>query len=505
MSLINQTTQKFQLKEFYAKVLNIYYNLETENKAKFLSIVCEKSGHSNLASFHNDKSFDLLEKVRRYQTAIDFAIGVEKPTLSANALLQAKHDSEQNVEDKAVLDDLINQVAAIWNVLIQDEKQQDVYKQHIESITKNTKHSGIGLNNYKSFMLDPTISLGNKIARLSGVISNYKSNTHLIAQVEEKNAALKKLSDDVVLLQKDCKLAEIKHFEQTNDLIKQLQTEKNNINKVKELVIRHISDSQELANIVFDKTKEKFHKQFIEILTVLSTRNIFGWTEFLYIYGAAGAGKTFMSHQLARALNVTAYIYPGATDVTTSKVMGFNNFATGSFIEGWAYKPFKEGGLFVVDEGDLMDAAVLASGNSMDNTEYRFGNGELVKRHKDFYFIVWANTDGTGSKHGYQRNKLDAATLDRFTLIELKYDEELERELYVTASAWVQYVQRVREYAEKKMNNSFLVTPRAIRKGEALLRAGVNPERVAEIALWRQLPKNNRETIMAEIGKFTNQ
>ena len=33
----------------------------------------------------------------------------------------------------------------------------------------------------------------------------------------------------------------------------------------------------------------------------------------------------------------------------------------------------------------------------------------------------------------------------------------------------------------------------------------ISPERVAEIVLWRQLPKNNRETIMAEIGKFTNQ
>ena len=58
-------------------------------------------------------------------------------------------------------------------------------------------------------------------------------------------------------------------------------------------------------------------------------------------------------------------------------------------------------------------------------------NEPSVKRHADCFIIGAGNTDGNGngSRIYSGRNKLDGATLDRFTAIKFEYDSKLEKKL----------------------------------------------------------------------------
>ncbi len=243
------------------------------------------------------------------------------------------------------------------------------------------------------------------------------------------------------------------------------------------------------------------HRQLGTIVKALAARNAIGWSEFLYLVGAPGAGKTHLLRQIAEALGVKHYPFPCGPTTTEGKMLGYNNIANGQFTPGWLYKPYKDGGLVGLDEIDLADASVLGGCNSIENDEFTFGNGETVKRHPDFYLIAFANTIGTGATGGFVRNKLDAATLNRFTHIRLEYDEDLERRIFGNPK-WTDYVIKVRKYVEKNCNQSIYITPRASRKGAALLAQGFTPEQVCEMTLFGLCSKEIKESIINNVGTF---
>lgn len=249
------------------------------------------------------------------------------------------------------------------------------------------------------------------------------------------------------------------------------------------------------------EVKGAYHRQLPDIIQTLTSVNAIGWSEFVYIHGAPGAGKTHMLRQIAQALNVPHYPFPCGPTTTEGKLLGFNNIANGTFVPGWLYKPYKEGGLVGLDEVDLADASVLAGANSIENDEFTFGNGETVKRHKNFHLIAFANTIGTGATGGFIRNKLDAATLNRFTHIKLEYDPELEAKIFGNPK-WAAYVVKVREYVAKNCNNSLYITPRATRKGAAYLANGIPPEKVADRVLFGLCSEEVKQSILKNVGPF---
>ena len=75
----------------------------------------------------------------------------------------------------------------------------------------------------------------------------------------------------------------------------------------------------------------------------------------------------------------------------------------------------------------LVANGAIANGHM--HIAHRRGN-PVVARGDGFKIIATANTFGTGANPMYSgRNALDAATLDRFIVIEIDYDTELEREI----------------------------------------------------------------------------
>lgn len=368
-----------------------------------------------------------------------------------------------------------------------------VVEQNIkEQILQGTSHSSL-----LSYQQDYSIDYATKLSKYSywlGVINANEVGvskgieTKIPQTHDEIVAATLKLQESLL----HNKAVEESFNKQLAEFNKQIKHK-----RVETLIIKHPNE----VIVELDQAKELFHKQLPLMCKLLTCRNAIGWTEFLYIWGAPGAGKTHMARQLARLLNVKSYTYPCGPTITEGKVLGYNNVVSGTFIKGWLYEAYKNGGLVALDEIDLCDASVLGATNSIENDRYCFGNDEFVDRHRDFYLIAFANTMGTGSTKGFTRNVLDAATRDRFTQIKLEYDEQLETELFGNAN-WASYVISVRKYVTEHMGSSMYITPRATRKGAAYLKGGIDPDTVCDIVIFKTCSADQKETIIKNVGRF---
>lgn len=214
----------------------------------------------------------------------------------------------------------------------------------------------------------------------------------------------------------------------------------------------------------------------------------------LMLVGAAGSGKTTTCHKVADAMGLQFYAQSVGAQTTTSNLIGYMD-AMGKYVEAMLYTAYKNGGVYLLDEVDAGNANVLTSINAlMANGSYRFPNGERVERHPDFIMIAAGNTFGRGANRSYVgRNQLDAATLDRFCVIEHDYDETLERAL-CNNDEWVLNVQRYRHAAEA-LGERVIISPRASMKGATLLAAGMKWKRVEETVIWKGMDATIKEKI----------
>jgi hypothetical protein len=106
--------------------------------------------------------------------------------------------------------------------------------------------------------------------------------------------------------------------------------------------------------------------------------------------------------------------------------MGFMS-VTGVYVTSLFRDCVENGGLFLLDELDAADPNVILSLNTIENGYVTFPTG-IVKVHPEFRLMATSNPQ---DKHEMYtgRAKLDKATLDRFDIIELDRDEELEKSL----------------------------------------------------------------------------
>ena len=252
------------------------------------------------------------------------------------------------------------------------------------------------------------------------------------------------------------------------------------------------------------------HWQFEQILTWL-TANVPVW-----LWGKAGGGKTHLGRQLAAALDVPAYIVSIDPTITVGKLVGYRNLATGEYVPGLLTAAYRDGGLLMLDEIDTGDPGIIACLNSLlANGHYLFPCGNTIARHPKFRVIAGANTKGVGATAGYvARQRLDAATLNRFAVIELKYDERLEETLAVGSSEvpvgswqrampeegicrqWVYWVRKVRT----QVGESVLISPRASYLGVAAIRAGVPVAEVAAALVFALTTSDTQRAITSTCG-----
>lgn len=172
---------------------------------------------------------------------------------------------------------------------------------------------------------------------------------------------------------------------------------------------------------------DQAHKALPELVAWL------GADEHVYMHGPAGSGKTTLATQAAEALGRPFY----KTGAVLSKyelvgfVDGAGAYHKTAFREAW-----EEGAVFLFDEMDSSAAeAIVAINDALSNGTYTFPDkAKAVPMGKGFRAIGAGNTTGTGATRQYVgRNPLDAASRDRFKVMEIGYDEDLERRLGLNA------------------------------------------------------------------------
>lgn len=174
------------------------------------------------------------------------------------------------------------------------------------------------------------------------------------------------------------------------------------------------------ADIEYEKTG-LYHKEFKKVLKLVNLNLP------VMLTGGAGSGKNYMLEQVADALNFNFYYT--STITQEYKLTGFID-GGGIFHETEFYKAFTNGGVFMLDEIDasIPECLVILNG-AIANGYFDFPNGREFA-HEDFRVVCAGNTVGLGADIVYTgRNVLDGATLDRFVLVEVDYDERIEERL----------------------------------------------------------------------------
>lgn len=247
--------------------------------------------------------------------------------------------------------------------------------------------------------------------------------------------------------------------------------------------------------------KRDHHNEFNTLLAVAEARVP------VMCVGPAGSGKTTAARQVAKKLDLSFVAKPCNPQMSEWDIYGFTGADGVTFKPGIVYHAFRDGGVVLLDEIDASNPAVLVAINIIASArvgeEVTFPNGENVKRHPDFILIAGANTYGDGASDDYVgREQLDAATLDRFAVIDWGYDEPLE---FMAAGddavEWVKFVQRVRKAAEQAKVD-MLVTPRASINGAVLLRKGMKRQVVEALTVWKGMSPDALNAVKKQLEKL---
>lgn len=147
------------------------------------------------------------------------------------------------------------------------------------------------------------------------------------------------------------------------------------------------------------------------------------------LIGGAGSGKTTLGEQVCENLEMKFHSISMTRQTTLSHLLGFIS-VNGTYIPSTLRKCFEGGGFMLIDEIDAADPNVLLCLNTIENGYISFPD-KLVKCHSDFRLVATANPADEHSIYT-GRTKLDAATLDRYDIIDVERDDLLEKTLVDT-------------------------------------------------------------------------
>lgn len=208
----------------------------------------------------------------------------------------------------------------------------------------------------------------------------------------------------------------------------------------------------------------------------------------LALVGPAGSGKTSIVKNASEALGLNFYSKSVSAQTGVHEFFGYQD-ANGKYVRTLFREAYEKGGVFLLDEFDAGNPNVLAALNQATaNHECAFPD-KMVKRHKEFIIVMAGNTYGKGANAEYVgRNKIDAATLDRFFFLEIGYDEVMEK-IVAFNKEWCEKVQKFRKNAELKKVKC-IISPRATFQGEMLLQAGLPEIDVVRGVIYKNLSED---------------
>lgn len=163
-----------------------------------------------------------------------------------------------------------------------------------------------------------------------------------------------------------------------------------------------------------------------------SMRDVVVWfmspSEPLYVFGPTGSGKTSLIKQLASRLQYPVFAVNAHGRLEFQDLVGHLTVENGSmrFQYGPLAMAMRFGGIFLLDEFDLLDPSTAAGLNSILDGEplcIPENGGEIIVPHEMFRFCATANTNGASDETGLYQGAMrqNIALMDRFWLCEVGY------------------------------------------------------------------------------------
>lgn len=233
------------------------------------------------------------------------------------------------------------------------------------------------------------------------------------------------------------------------------------------------------------------HEKFEQIVKFVANN------EPVFLTGPAGSGKNVLCQQVAKALGLNFYFSNAVTQ--EYKITGFTD-AMGIFHESQFYKAFKNGGLFMLDEMDASIPEVLVILNAAIANRYFDFPAPIgyVEAHPDFRVIAAGNTFGLGANYEYVgRNQLDMASLDRFAVVKVSYDRNIEMNVANGNVELVDFADDLRKAAEKS-GIRFIISYRAIGR-VAKLEGLLGLDEALKTCLIKSLEKDDISALLSNV------
>jgi len=218
--------------------------------------------------------------------------------------------------------------------------------------------------------------------------------------------------------------------------------------------------------------------------------------EPVYLVGPAGSGKTTLALQLAETLGLQCYIHGAVSQA--HELFGWTD-ANGIYHGTPFRKAFTEGGICLIDEMDgSAPEALLPLNAALANRRATFPDSpDELTAHPDFYPIAAANTVGHGATHQYVgRSPMDGATMDRFLMVEVAYDPDIEAAMGDARA--VALVGKIRALVAAK-GWPLIVSPRASRRLSGLLSLGYDERDALQMAVLGAFSEDQRSAVYAAL------
>ena len=162
----------------------------------------------------------------------------------------------------------------------------------------------------------------------------------------------------------------------------------------------------------------------------------------LWLTGPMGAGKSSLVGETAARLNLNVVQVNGQRRLELADLIGHLTVLGGDvlFQDGPLTLAARHGWWFLLNEADLMDPGELAGLNTLLDggpLVLAENSGEVVHPAPGFGLIATANTVGLGDASGLYAGtqRLNAALLDRFWVVNVDYPEPAEEAAVVRAAA----------------------------------------------------------------------
>lgn len=217
----------------------------------------------------------------------------------------------------------------------------------------------------------------------------------------------------------------------------------------------------------------------------------------VFMSGAAGTGKSSIAKNAAKALGLDFYFSGAVNDIY--KFTGFID-ANGNYSKTQFYDFCVNGGVFFLDEMDASIPEVLVALNAaIANRYFDFPCGK-VELNENCRFICAGNTYGNGADAQYTgRYQLDAATLDRFAVVEIDYSDEIFNAVTNGNKDLINFIRSLRKAAQN-VGASLILSYRAAQNVTAMESVGLSTADCVKQCIAKGLSKDTAHMIAERLN-----